>query len=91
MKCQKIAFIWFILLLFSICGITNGAEKAPSDVREVSPGAEAQEPNVFELKGMGIELSFSTASLDGLPQLTYKDMKRTLTYHGSETRRNKGT
>ena len=86
MKCQKIVFIWFILLLFSICGITNGAEKAPSDGREVSPGAEAQEPNVFELKGMGIELTYSTTSLSGQPQLTYKDMKRTLTYRGEEIR-----
>ena len=86
MKYQKITFIWFILLLFSICGITNGAEKAPSDVREVSPEAKAQEPNVFELKGMGIELTYSTTSLSGEPQLTYKDMKRTLTYRGEEIR-----
>ena len=86
MKCQKIAFIWFILLLVSICGITNGAEKAPSDVRDVSAGAEAQEPNVFELKGIGIELTYSITSLSGQPQLTYKDMKRTLTYRGEEIR-----
>jgi len=86
MKCQKIAFIWFILLLVSICGITNGAEKTPSDVRDVSVGAEAQEPNLFELKGMGIELTYSTTSLSGQPQLTYKDMKRTLTYSGEEIR-----
>ena len=86
MKCQKIVFIWFIVLLFSICGITNGAEKAPSDVWEVSAGAEAQEPNVFELKGMGIELTYSTTSFSGQPQLTYKDMKRTLTYRGEEIR-----
>ncbi len=86
MKCQKITFIWFMLLLVSICGSTNGAEKAPSDVRDVSARAEAQEPNVFELKGMGIELTYSTTSLSGHPQLTYKDMKSTLTYRGEEIR-----
>jgi len=86
MKCQKIAFIVFILLLFSICGMTNGAEKAQSDGRDVSPVAEAQEPNLFELKGVGIELTYSTTSLSGQPQLTYKDMKRTLTFHGEEIR-----
>jgi hypothetical protein len=35
---------------------------------------------------VGIELTYSTTSLSGQPQLTYKDMKRTLTFHGEEIR-----
>jgi hypothetical protein len=86
MKSQKIAFIVFILLLGSICAMTRGTEEARSDERAASSVAEAQEPNVFELKGMGIEVTYSTTSFTGQPQLTYRDKKRTLTFHGEEIR-----
>jgi hypothetical protein len=86
MKCQKVVFIVFILLLASIYGMTNGAEKAQSDGMGASEAAEAQEPNAFELKGIGIELTYSTSSLSGQPQLTYKDRKRILTFQGEEIR-----
>ena len=86
MKSQKVALIVFLLLLGSICAMTKGAEEARSDERAVASAAEAQEPNVFELKGMGIEVTYSTTSFIGQPQLTYKDVKRTLTFHGEEIR-----
>jgi hypothetical protein len=86
MKCQRITFIVFVLLSVSICGMATGAEEAQSDGRVVSLVTEAQEPNVFELKGMGIALTYSTTSLNGQPQLTYKDRKRTLTFRGEEIR-----
>ncbi len=80
------AFTVFVLLLFSVCGVTYGAEKAQYDERDMSSLAEVQEPNVFELKGIGIELTYSATSLSGPPQLTYKDRKRALTFHGEEIR-----
>jgi hypothetical protein len=86
MKCPRITLIVFVLLSVSIYGMANGAEDAQSDGRIVSLVTEAQEPNVYDLKGMGIELAYSTTSLNGQPELTYKDRKRTLTFRGEEIR-----
>lgn len=85
-KCQKIAFIVFILFLLSIYTAGHGAEKEESNGGNESSMAAAQEPNLFELKGMGIKLTYSATGFSGQPQLTYKDKRRTMTFHGEEIR-----
>jgi hypothetical protein len=49
--------------------------------------AAGQEPNLFELKGPGIEVTYSTSSFSGQPIFTYKDRKVSLTFQGEEIRR----
>jgi hypothetical protein len=85
MKYPKIAFVAFMVLLGSIYTMTAGSANAQADAAGPSL-AGTQEPNLFELKGIGIELTYSTTSLSGQPQLTYKDRKRTFTFHGEEIR-----
>jgi len=48
--------------------------------------ASVQQPNLFVIKGIGIEITYSTSSFGGPPLLTYKDRQRTLTFQGDEIR-----
>jgi hypothetical protein len=48
--------------------------------------AAGPEPNLFELRGGGIKVTYSTSSIDGQPQLTYEDQKISLTFQGKEIR-----
>jgi hypothetical protein len=48
--------------------------------------AAGPEPNLFELRGGGIKVTYSTSSLDGKPRLTYEDQKISLTFQGEEIR-----
>jgi hypothetical protein len=48
--------------------------------------AAGSEPNLFELRGGGIQVTYSTSSFDGKPQLTYEDQKVSLTFQGEEIR-----
>ena len=48
--------------------------------------AAGPEPNLFELRGGGIKVTYSTSSFDGKPQLTYEDQKVSLTFQGEEIR-----
>ena len=41
-------------------------------------------PNLFELTGGGIAVTYSTTSLDGKPRLTYKKGRKTLSFAGKE-------
>jgi hypothetical protein len=76
MKPAKIASIVLVLFLLLVCS-------TPYDAVAVSP----QEPNLFELKGPGIEVTYSASSFSGPPILTYKDKKRDLTFYGDDIRR----
>jgi hypothetical protein len=48
--------------------------------------AAGPEPYLFELRGGGIKVTYSTTSFDGKPQLTYEDQKVSLTFQGEEIR-----
>ena len=76
MKSPKIASTVLALFLLLVCSETYGAVTA-------SP----QEPNLFELRGMGIEVTYSASSFSGQPILTYKDKKFNLTFYGDDIRR----
>ena len=41
-------------------------------------------PNLFELAGASIAVTYSTTSLDGKPRLTFKKGRKTLTFAGKE-------
>ncbi len=86
MKPHRIATTALLSLLFLTCSETYGAAVADPDAGKGSLIASTQEPNHFELKGTGIEVTYSTSSFSGQPQLTYKDKKRILTFQGEEIR-----
>jgi hypothetical protein len=48
--------------------------------------AAGPEPNLFELRGGGIKVTYSTSSFGGKPQLTYEGQKISLTFQGEEIR-----
>ena len=71
--------------------LVMGSEAYSSDRPQSETGGEAiiasvQQPNLFVITGIGIEITYSTSSLSGLPLLTYKDRQRTLTFQGDEIR-----
>ncbi len=77
MKRNKITLIVLILIL-SICPeMYTGNDDAI---------AAGQEPNLFELKGSGLEIAYSTSSISGQPLFTYQDKKVSLTFQGEEIR-----
>lgn len=41
-------------------------------------------PNQYDLKGPGVSISYSTSSLVGRPQLSFKKGRQTLTFTGDE-------
>jgi hypothetical protein len=41
-------------------------------------------PNLFELHGDHIAVTYATTSIDGKPRLTYQDTHRTLTFEGDQ-------
>jgi len=46
--------------------------------------AATSTPNLFELSGDGITVSYSTTSIDGKPRFTYKRGRQTLNFAGKE-------
>lgn len=42
------------------------------------------QPNLFELEGYNTQISYSTTSITGVPQLTYSNQAQTLSFSGSE-------
>ena len=42
------------------------------------------QPNLFELGGYNTQISYSTTSITGVPQLTYSNQAQTLSFSGSE-------
>ena len=80
MKTQRFVRIVLMMLMVSVCGVSEGAETIDRAM------AQYQEPNLYELKGMGIEITYSITSISGQPQLTYKDRKRSLTFRGDGIR-----
>jgi len=87
MKYQKIAFIGFILFLLSIGPVAHAfASDGANGENDGLSVAASQEPNLFELKGMGLRLIYSTTGLGGQPELTVEDKRGTVTFQGEEIR-----
>ena len=52
-----------------------------------SPTAgERLEPNLFQLRGTGAQVSFQSSSFAGQPQLSYTDAQGSRTFSGEEVR-----
>jgi len=41
-------------------------------------------PNLFQLSGEGIEVTYSTTSIDGKPRFTFKKGRQTLSFSGNQ-------
>ena len=46
----------------------------------------SQRPNLFELTGGGVDVTYATTSIDGTPRLHYRDPGRDLNFVGDEIR-----
>jgi hypothetical protein len=46
--------------------------------------AQTISPNLYDLQGQGITVNYSTSSIAGKPQLTYKKGRQTLNFSGDE-------
>ncbi|MFN6540289.1 MAG: hypothetical protein RM021_028615 [Nostoc sp. EkiNYC01] len=46
----------------------------------------APTPNLYELQGQNVNVTYSTTSFDGTPRLNYKDQQRTLQFVGDQIR-----
>src|SRR5207249_5013086 len=44
------------------------------------------QPNLFQLSGSGIHVSFSTSGIDGKPHFSYQDAHQTLSFTGDQIR-----
>ena len=51
---------------------------------EASMARAVEEPNLFELTGEDVQITFSTTSFTGQPQLHYRDQQRDLTFTGAD-------
>jgi hypothetical protein len=78
MKRYKSSLAVSIVIVFLCLGIFTSRDDAT---------AAGQEPNLFELKGPGLEITYSTSSISGQPLFTYQDKKVSLTFQGEEIRR----
>src|SRR3954462_15609423 len=41
-------------------------------------------PNQYDLSGPGVQISYSTSSISGIPQLSFTKARKTLTFSGKE-------
>lgn len=48
--------------------------------------AASRTPNLFELHGDGLAVTYSTSGIDGRPQLAYQDEHRSLRFAGADIR-----
>lgn len=53
-------------------------------VQEATMADQANTPNLYELSGHGIQVTYSTRSFAGPPQFQYKDSHADLTFSGDE-------
>jgi hypothetical protein len=54
-----------------------------------SYGTEKQTPNLYELEGEHVKVTYSTTSFDGKPRLDYEEQQRKLQFVGDEIRTEK--
>lgn len=45
------------------------------------------EPNLFQLSGKHLHISYATSGIDGKPHFTYQDQHQTLSFSGNQIRR----
>lgn len=57
-----------------------------SFTRDGLSAAQAPQPNLYEVRGQGVSISYSTSSVDGTQQFNYRDQDRTVSRSGDEIR-----
>lgn len=50
----------------------------------VSPNAQA--PNLYQLSGKQLNITYSTSGIDGKPHFSYQDLQHTLSFSGDQIR-----
>ena len=48
-----------------------------------------EEPNLYQLSGKHLNVTYSTTGVDGKPHFTYQDLQQTLNFSGDEIRSDK--
>ncbi len=86
MKRLRIVLVLLIQVLLFIGSGAYSSDRPPFETGGGALIASAQQPNLFLITGVGIEIAYSTSSFGGPPLLTYKDRQRTLTFQGEEIR-----
>ncbi|HEV2989010.1 MAG TPA: hypothetical protein VG759_11245 [Candidatus Angelobacter sp.] len=51
-----------------------------------TPATPAKQPNLYQLQGHGLHITYSTSGIDGKPHFTYQDAHQSLQFSGSEIR-----
>lgn len=51
-----------------------------------SYGLETNAPNLYQLQGQNVNVTYSTTSFDGTPRFNYQDQQRTLQFVGDQIR-----
>ncbi len=69
----------FFALLFFTPGIVTSQEGAKQPMT----------PNMYQLAGDGMHVTYASTSINGQPHLTYQDGAQTLSFSGSEIRQTK--
>ncbi len=54
--------------------------------RAITPEASRRAPNLYELRGAGLRVTYSTTGIDGRPRFVYRDGADTLSFEGDEIR-----
>ncbi len=83
MKRVKIVLGILMLSLLFLGSQAYSSEPPPAETDDAMI-APVQHPNLFVITGAGIEITYSTSNIGGLPLLTYKDKQRALTFQGDE-------
>ena len=52
----------------------------------MSSAVQVKQPNLFNLEGVGVSVSYSTSSIAGVPRFTYRDGSHTVDRSGDEIR-----
>src|SRR5262252_1258239 len=73
---KLLCFVW--LLLF-----------APVIVNSQAGANQPEAPNLYQLSGDHLHVTYSTTSISGQPQLSYKDNTRMLSFTGNQIRETK--
>jgi hypothetical protein len=66
--------------------MTNSTHAQQRTTQPAQPSSQALQPNLFELQGDGVTLSYSTSSIAGVPQFSYQDKGQTVSRSGEEIR-----
>ena len=66
--------------------MTNATPSPPPPAPVEQPSTPAQQPNLFDVQGDGVTISYSTSSIRGIPLFNYQDEDQTVNRSGDEIR-----